>query len=108
MAQKAIAAAQDATAYLGGGAGGGVVGFRLKDGTGAFNGTIIFEALIEGVAVPIEAFPFAGGASVASATANGNFRVKAHGTEGVRARCTVLAAADGMTIFTVVSSDGSI
>lgn len=108
MPQILLAAVNDSTAPAGGGAGGGVVGIRLKDATGAFVGTISFEGNIGGVWVPIEAFPLAGGASVTSATANGQWRIKTSGTAGVRARLSAITTLDGATLSWEVTSDGSL
>jgi hypothetical protein len=100
MGQKVVTAAQDATPAIGGGAQGSIVGVNLKDATGAFVGTITFEGLIGGNWVAIGAEPFAGGALVTTATANGSWRIRTAGTEGVRARCSALTTADSMTITT--------
>lgn len=101
MAQKTIVAAQDVTPWIGGGTNSGVVGINLKDGTGAFSGTITFEALIGGQVVPIAGESFTvPGTPVLSATANGSFRIRTAGTEGVRGRCSALVTADGMVVST--------
>jgi hypothetical protein len=107
MGQKVVTAAQDATPAIGGGAQGSIVGVNLKDATGAFVGTITFEGLIGGNWVAIGAEPFAGGALVTTATANGSWRIRTAGTEGVRAAYTHTSRrADSMT--TTSSADGAV